>query len=82
MTVMTVLSRRSVEILCRAAVVAALCRGWGPVTAPEVAASVVDAFHVDASPAACADQLRASRPEAHGGRGGVNASVRAPTRER
>jgi hypothetical protein len=48
MTVMTVLSRRPVEILCRAAFVAALYGGWGLVTTPEVGASVVDAFHADA----------------------------------
>jgi len=48
MTVMTVLSCRPVEILCRAAFVAALCGGWGLVTTPEVGASVVDAFHAGA----------------------------------
>jgi hypothetical protein len=51
MTVMTVLSRRPVEILCRAAVVAGLCGGWGLVAAPEVAESVVATFHADASQA-------------------------------
>ena len=51
MTVMTVLSRRPVEILCLSAFVAALCGGWGLVAAPEVEESVVATFHADASQA-------------------------------